>query len=492
MNTLKRTLALVATLAMASTAFASCGSDDSSSSSSKADEATKAADEATTAEAGNDTTEAPADTTEAPAASGTGNSTDLGEVTLKTGGDQFTVAAWNPDDAPALIDLWAANGGDKSKVNFINFDCGGGAASEKYDALFASGDDLDVYFAEADWALKYINDDTRTAPLEALGFSEDNFADTYAYTNEIGRATAGANAGKMVGASWQAAAGGFAYRTDLAKEYLDVNSPEEMQSKIEGWENFVAAATTVAEKSSGKVALADSLGGMWQVFAANRTQPWVSDGLLEIDDSCKTFADYAKTLWDNGGVTHNGQWTDAWIPAGKDGSCMGYFVSTWGFGEQAFFGQASSDSYGKWAVVQGPDKYFWGGTWIVVNPKTDNADDAQQFIFNAVVNPETLKSYALSKPEYVNNVSVMQEIVDKNECPNEYVTKNLGGQNYFAELHENAKNINLKGLITPYDATIKNAFITAVTEDYLQGGKSWEDVEDRVYADVKAAVPELS
>ncbi|MBQ3947932.1 MAG: carbohydrate ABC transporter substrate-binding protein, partial [Ruminococcus sp.] len=178
MNTLKRTLALVATLAMASTAFASCGSDDSSSSSSKADEATKAADEATTAEAGNDTTEAPADTTEAPAPSGTGNSTELGEVTLKTGGDQFTVAAWNSDDAPALIDLWAANGGDKSKVNFINFDCGGGKASEKYDALFASGDDLDVYFAEADWALKYINDDTRTAPLEALGFSEDNFADT--------------------------------------------------------------------------------------------------------------------------------------------------------------------------------------------------------------------------------------------------------------------------------------------------------------------------
>ena len=32
MNTLKRTLALVATLAMSATAFVSCGSDDSSSS----------------------------------------------------------------------------------------------------------------------------------------------------------------------------------------------------------------------------------------------------------------------------------------------------------------------------------------------------------------------------------------------------------------------------------------------------------------------------
>ena len=40
MNTLKKTLALVATLAMAATAFASCGDDNSSSSSSKKEEKT--------------------------------------------------------------------------------------------------------------------------------------------------------------------------------------------------------------------------------------------------------------------------------------------------------------------------------------------------------------------------------------------------------------------------------------------------------------------
>lgn len=487
MNTLKRTLALVATLAMASTAFASCGSDDSSSSS----EATTAAateagsDEATT-EGGD--VEGTSEDTQAPVESAA--STDLGEVKLKTGGDKFTVVAWNDQDVPALLDNWGKFGGDTSKNNFISFGVGGGDASEKYDALFQSGDDLDVYFCEADWALKYINDDTKTAALEDLGFSEANFADVYDYTNEIGRATEGANEGKIVGASWQAAPGGFAYRADLAKEYLGVNSPEEMQAKIEGWDNFVAAATTVAEATDGKVALADSLGGMWQVFAANRTQPWISNGRLTFDSSCEDFAKIAKTLWDNGGVTKNGQWTDSWIPAGQDGACMGYFVSTWGFGEQAFFGQASSKSHGKWALCEGPAPYFWGGTWIVVNPATDNADLAQSFIFNSTVNKEAMKEYAISKPDYVNNKVVMQELVDAKTDPDSYVTENLGGQNYFEVLHENAKAINLKGLITPYDALVKGKFLDQVQKVYCEGG-SYEDTISAAMDDVLTVNPDL-
>ena len=499
MNTLKRTLALVATLAMSATAFVSCGSDDSSSSKAATTGAasTEAGSDAASTEAGSDaaSTEAGSDASEAAtsaAPSGQGNSTELGEVTLGKGGDKFSIVAWNEDDVPALIDLWAGNGGDKSKVDFNAFGCGGGKASEKYDALFDAGNAPDVYFCEADWALKYINDDTKTAPLEALGFTDDNFRDAYPYTAEIGRATEGANAGKMVGASWQAAAGGFAYRTDLAEQYLGVKTPAEMQAKIGSWDDFVAAATTVAEATDKKVALADSIGGMWQVFAANRTTPWVNNGKPAFDASCETFAKYAKTLWDNGGVTHNGQWTDEWIPAGKDGSAMGYFVSTWGFGEKAFFGQASSESYGKWAVVQGPAPYFWGGTWIVVNPKTDNGEEAQSFIATATVNPETMRKLAIEKPEYVNNLTVMQTIVDNNECPNEWVTKNLGGQNYFAELHENAKKIDIKGLITPYDATIKSAFLDAITKEYCEGGKSYEDTISKAMDDVLTAIPDLA
>ncbi len=491
MNTLKRTLALVATLAMAATAFASCGDDkdSSSSSSSSSSEASKV--EEPSEDTSEDSSDAQ-DTTKAEESTG-----EIADSVGK-GGDTFTVAAWNADDVPFLIAQW--KGLDYKSIQddlandavdgikFINFGVGGGDASEKYDNLFKSGDDLDVYFCEADWALKYINDDEKTLPLADLGLGDSDFANIYSYTDEIGKSSDGVRKG----VSWQAAAGGFQYRSDLAQEYLGVTSPEEMQAAIGDWDKFVEAAQTVSEKSSGKTALADTLGGMWQAYACGRTTPWVVDNALQIDDFCKEFADTAKALWDCGGVTKNGQWTDEWTAAGTNDTCMGYFVSTWGFGGFALdaAGGEGGATYGKWAVCQGPQPFFWGGTWIVVNPKTDNGEEARDFILSATSNEDQMSAYAVNKPEYVNNSKVMDDLISSNTVFNEKITNNLGGQNFYAELADNAKTIDFNGLITPYDATVKTDFINVVKEQYLEGGASWDDTveafKDKIAEDVTA------
>lgn len=491
MNTLKRTLALVATLAMAATAFASCGDDkdSSSSSSSSSSEASKV--EESSEDTSEDSSDAQ-DTTKAEESTG-----EIADSVGK-GGDTFTVAAWNADDVPFLIAQW--KGLDYKSIQddlandavdgikFINFGVGGGDASEKYDNLFKSGDDLDVYFCEADWALKYINDDEKTLPLADLGLGDSDFANIYSYTDEIGKSSDGVRKG----VSWQAAAGGFQYRADLAQEYLGVTSPEEMQAAIGDWDKFVEAAQTVSEKSSGKTALADTLGGMWQAYACGRTTPWVVDNALQIDDFCKEFADTAKALWDCGGVTKNGQWTDEWTAAGTNDTCMGYFVSTWGFGGFALdaAGGEGGATYGKWAVCQGPQPFFWGGTWIVVNPKTDNGEEARDFILSATSNEDQMSTYAVNKPEYVNNSKVMDDLISSNTVFNEKITNNLGGQNFYAELADNAKTIDFNGLITPYDATVKTDFINVVKEQYLEGGASWDDTveafKDKIAEDVTA------
>lgn len=491
MNTLKRTLALVATLAMAATAFASCGDDkdSSSSSSSSSSEASKV--EEPSEDTSEDSSDAQ-DTTKAEESTG-----EIADSVGK-GGDTFTVAAWNADDVPFLIAQW--KGLDYKSIQddlandavdgikFINFGVGGGDASEKYDNLFKSGDDLDVYFCEADWALKYINDDEKTLPLADLGLGDSDFANIYSYTDEIGKSSDGVRKG----VSWQAAAGGFQYRSDLAQEYLGVTSPEEMQAAIGDWDKFVEAAQTVSEKSSGKTALADTLGGMWQAYACGRTTPWVVDNALQIDDFCKEFADTAKALWDCGGVTKNGQWTDEWTAAGTNDTCMGYFVSTWGFGGFALdaAGGEGGATYGKWAVCQGPQPFFWGGTWIVVNPKTDNGEEARDFILSATSNEDQMSTYAVNKPEYVNNSKVMDDLISSNTVFNEKITNNLGGQNFYAELADNAKTIDFNGLITPYDATVKTDFINVVKEQYLEGSASWDDTveafKDKIAEDVTA------
>lgn len=480
MNKLKRTLALMATLAMATTAFVGCGSDETSSSSSSSsapESSAESSEESSAAESSAaESSDASSEESSEAAPAGTA-SEEVGAVTLATGGDNFVVSSWNADDAEAMISQWEATTG--KKATFDNLACAGGEASEKFNNKFQAGDDLDLYFVEADWALMFINDDEKTAPLESLGFTDANFADIYAYTDEIGKSSSGVRKG----VSWQAAAGGFAYRTDLAEQYLGVKSPEEMQAKVGDWDSFKAAAKTVSEQSGGKTALADTLGGLWQVFAAGRTQPWVdSNDTLQIDDSCKEFADLAKELWDEGAVMQVDQWSPDWLPAGQTDSVMGYFVSTWGFGDTILCGAAGGEggaTYGKWNVCVGPQEYFWGGTWMVVNPKTDNGEECQSFIKTFTVDDASIKEYALNKPEYCNNMTVMADIVANPDYKDTYVLNNLGGQNYFEVLDQSVKGVNLNGLITPYDATIKSKFLETVKESYVKGGKSWDEtVED--------------
>ncbi|MDE5947059.1 MAG: ABC transporter substrate-binding protein [Oscillospiraceae bacterium] len=372
--------------------------------------------------------------------------------------------------------------------------CKGGEAAEKLNNMFKANDDFDLYFVEADWALMFINDDEKTAPLSDLGFTDDNFADIYSYTDEIGKSSSGVRKG----VSWQAAAGGFAYRTDLAEQYLGVKTPDEMQAKVGDWASFKDAAKTVSEQSGGNTALCDSLGGLWQVFAAGRTQPWVdSSDTLQVDDSCKEFAELAKELWDGGGVTQVDQWSPDWLPMGSTDKVMGYFVSTWGFGDTILVGAAGGEgkgTYGKWNVCVGPQEYFWGGTWMVVNPKTDNAEEAQSFIKTFTVDDEQIKEYALNKPEYCNNVNVMADIVANPDYKDTKVLNNLQGQNYFEVLDKSVKGVNLNGLVTPYDATIKSKFLDTVKESYVKGGKSWdetvEDFKDAVSVELEEVVVE--
>ena len=457
MNKLKRTLALVATLAISATAFVGCG-DDSSSSSSSSPSSSQA--DSSSSEADSSAAESSvADSTADDSSAASGEFTYSGS--LPTGGDKMTILAWNANDVDPMLSFWLPDAGyTKDQVNFVNFNVGGGEASAQYDQYFLGGDDVDLFMVEADWALKYINDDEKTAPLSDLGFTEDNFKDLYSYTMDIGKTTDG---GVIKGVSWQAAPGGWCYRTDLAESYLGVKTPEEMQPLVADWDKFQETAATVYEKSGNKTALTTTLGGIWQAFAANRTTPWVKDGALAVDDFCNKFIDLAKNMRDNKYVTDLNQWTDDWYAAGQTDDTMGYFVSTWGFGDSILLAAAGGEggaTYGKWAVTEGPTPYFWGGTWMCVSPKTDNADMVASFINYFTVDPASMEKYALGKDggEYVSNKNVMQKIVDEGTNSN----ANLGGQDQFAVLHASAQNIDLKGLITPYDASIKTAFLDAV------------------------------
>lgn len=387
--------------------------------------------------------------------------------------ETLTILAWsNNSDIKNMVNLFCAETGtDKSKIVISPQGDSGEDAAEKYQQYLTGDGDADLMCLEADWILKYINDDQLTLPLDSIGITKDNLANPYAYTVAIGTNEAGV----LKGASFQAAPGGFAYRADLAEQYLGVKTPEEMQAKIKDWDSFKATAKELSEKSEGKCALTATEGGLWQVFQANRTQPWVKDGKL-VMDTANDFYAIAKEFKDNKYLADVEQWKDPWYAAVNSGAALGDFVSTWGLttAETSIlyqFADGKKDADANMAFCAGPQSYFWGGTWLGVSAKCNTKDLAKQFVEFFTCKDDTMKKYVEKTNDFCNNSKVMKEIVDAKSNKNPLLKD---GQDQFSILIDAAAGIKMDGLITKHDTTIKEAFNTSV-QDYIAGKVATEE-----------------
>ena len=380
---------------------------------------------------------------------------------LPVDGDTFTVMSCMADDLDVMLPMWEeAHGIDKDKVKLVDFQIGGGEATEAYDRYFLGGEDVDVFIAEPDWALKYLNDSKITVPMSELGFSDTDFSDQYAYSRELCKATKGKNKGKQTASMYTISAGVWCYRTDLAEKYLGVTSPDEMQKLVSDWDGFEKTAAEVYTASKGKTALTASLQGIWDAYKCGYDYS-KSAGFRD------SFIDLAKNMYDKGYVSHNDQWTDSWYTAGVSDDVMGYFVPTWGFGDAILdlaAGGQKGKTYGKWAACQGPQAYYKGGNMICVSANTDNADLAADFIDYFTVDKKGMRTYvdtrSTSFGEYFipNSQTVTQDIIDS-----EYNGLGvLGGESALEALDANAKAVDIKDSITPYNTEINTSFIDAV------------------------------
>ena len=477
----KRILAaLLASAAVLS--FAGCSKDNGSSGDSSAADSSAADSSAADSSA--------ADSSAADDSSNAGDSALSSEETL-------TILAWTGNsDIKNMVKLFCQEKGySEDQIVIKGVGDNGEGARDQYAQYLLGDGDADLMCLEADWILQYINDDTLVAPLSDLGITEADYANAYDYTVQIGKDKNGV----LKGASFQAAPGGFVYRTDLAEEYLGVKTPEEMQEKVKDWDTFMETAKTVYEASGNKTSLTATEGGLWQVYAANRTQPWVVDGKL-VMDTAEDFFDVAKTMADNHYLAGVPQWDPAWYQAGQDGTTMGYFFSTWCMtnsdGSQLWQaegvtkdddGNLSGPTFGKYNICQGPTGYFWGGTWLAASTKCDTKDLATEFVKFFTTDADTMQKYAEFTGDFTNNKVAMQAIIDAGTNKNDL----LGGQDQFAVLADGANNIKMDGLITEYDSKIKSCLNTAV-QDYIAGTYATkEEAVDAFKKSVVATFPDI-
>ncbi|MCM1166093.1 MAG: extracellular solute-binding protein [Lachnospiraceae bacterium] len=397
----------------------------------------------------------------------------------------LTILTWNGNsDTKTMVETFLeAKGYPADSVKFVGIGDNGEGARDGYKQYIKGDGDADLFIMDAGWTMMYTYDNEVSASYETIGLSKSDFPDAFPYTLSYGSN----GEGQLMANSFQATPGGFIYRSDLAEQYLGIKSPDEMTALISDWDKFKAAGKTLAEASGGTCALQSTEGGMWEVFQANRSQPWVVDGKLVLGEA-EAFYDLVVEMKNDKSLGLFPQWETPWYQSVKDGSALGDFAPTWGLttneGSILFNMTDGSEELGKnMAFCEAPSSYFWGGSYIGVSNKCNNPVLAKEFIEYFCKDADSMKAYAEKTGDFVNNKSVMSSLTTSNKL--------LNGQNHYTTLVKVMDKLDLEGKLTQYDSTIKGCFNDSVNAllDGLVSTK--EEAIVKFKQDVKAALPDI-
>lgn len=344
----------------------------------------------------------------------------------------------------------------------------------KLTPTLASGQGVpDIFTGESDY-VKYLVDSGYWDDLEADPYNADT-SDVWDYVVSVGTD----DGGILRALSFQASPGSVMYRRDMARDVLGTDDPDEVAAMLTDEAAMLEVAAKL--KESG-IKMFASWQDIFNMEFSNRAEPWVVDGKLIIDESMLSFMDTAKTITDNGYDLGVDPWAPEWTAAVDSADTFCYVLPSWGY--QSVVKPGAVETAGEWAMCQGPIPYVKGGTWLGIYKDSPNKALAWAFLSYCCLNSEAQQAYATEYGEYVSLKSADEVLA---EGPGEEV---LGGQNPFA-FYNAQMELLPADLMTAYDGTINNAFLSA-TKNYATGAMTKDEAVAQFKADVANAYPELT
>lgn len=352
----------------------------------------------------------------------------------------------------------------------------------------ADDDKIDLFLIEADYALKYVNSDFSLDVYNDIGLTQEDTAAMYGYTKDVCTDSSGA----LKGLSWQACPAGLIYRRSIAEAVLGTSDPDEVQSKLDSWQKFEAVA---ADAKALGYYMVSGYDDDYRVFSNNATKTWVdSTGKIQLDDNILKWIEQTKKFTDEGYNNKAILWSDAqWAGAKADGTVMCYFGPGWFFdfclapatlADSEAAAEPGNGSYGDWAIVKGPQGFYWGGTWLCGAKGSDNIELTKQIMLTMTCDKETLVNIVNTYNDFTNNEAAMTEIANS-----DFASAFLGGQNYISVLLDSAKSI--KFIASPYDQGCNEKLLEAM-RGYFNGTATYDEALDNFYTLVLEKYPELS
>ena len=375
-------------------------------------------------------------------------------------GKVFNIYAWNEEFKGFFEKYYKVPEG--ITVNWIITPSDNGAYQQKLDeallnqANAAADDKVDMFLAEADYILKYVNSDA-TQDITKIGVTD--FSNTYPYTVQ---AASDPN-GVVKGVSFQCCPSALIYRRSIAQDVLGTSDPAEVQAKLDSWDKFEAVAADAKAKGYYMTA---SFAETYRVFSNNCTSPWVdADNKLQFDPQIDAWIAQTEKFVQNGYTLTAGIWdqekNDQMF---ADGKTMCFFGPAWYF--NFCMGNAMDPDKGcsgDWAICEGPAAHFWGGTWLVAPTGTDNPTIVADVMNTFINNEEVCSALVENEAQFSNNQKVNAKFAENPDYGNAF----LGGQNDVAVFSAMTGNIVWKNH-TIYDQLLNEGLQNAFQE-YFKG-----------------------
>lgn len=469
----KKMIGVLLSTAMVASSLAGCGgSAETGSTQTTADTQTQAADTADAAQ-----------------------TTDSGEeVTASEEGKVLNIYCWNEEFKSRLtshypgyteVDGTTGTIGDVTvKWNITPSD--DNAYQNNLDSTLlkqadaAADDKIDLFLIEADYALKYV-DTEYTMSVSDLGITDAELANQYQYTKDI---VTDSN-GVLKGVSWQGCPGAYFYNREAAKEIFGTDDPATIQEYVKDWDTFTKTAETVAAKGYKMVS---SVNDTYRVYSNNVSSKWVVDGKINIDENIMKWVDDSKAMADAGQAGTHDLWSDDWSKGFyPEGKVFSYFGPAWLINFcMAADTEGSIANLGGWAATEGPQGFYWGGTWICAATGTDNASLVKDIMVQLTTNEDIMKEIVVQDDDFVNNKPAMEAMATDTS----YQSKVLGGQNPLAMYCAGADKIDLSNC-SAYDQGCTEEFQNAM-KNYFEGNATKEEALELFYKGVTEKYPELT
>lgn len=447
---------------------------------------------------GNDdaTTEAKKDDTTTEAAKDdASDATSEAEVSGSDEGKVLNIYAWNEefksritDHYPGYEEVDATHGkiGDVDVVWTITPNNDNAYQNNLDQQLLkqadASADDkIDIFLVEADYALKY-SDTDYTMAVSDLGITDDELANQYDYTKKILEDSNGV----LKGVSWQSTPGVLIYNREIAKDMWGSDDPAEVQKHVSDWDTFYATGSELAAKG---YKLTATVNDSYRVYSNNVSSKWVEDGKLNIDPQFKAWADAEKASYEAGQTTTGDLFSDEWS-AGfyPDGKVFAYFGPAWLINFS--MGQDDEKSIahaGGWGATEGPQAFYWGGTWICAATGTDNPTLVADIMRKMTTDETILKDIVSKDSDCINNKNVLSSLASDDS----FGFSVLGGQNPFGLFTENVEKIDLSNL-SAYDQGCNESF-QKIMKDYFSGQyATYDEAIEAFKQDVATKYPAIT